>query len=356
MKDQLNIKVDLNEASHATKVVTNTLSGFLGSVVNHVTPQPPSENENEDSTVFVGTSSGVKVISPAEARLFAIQTDPGTYCNEPSNSADFEIWVSTFNLEELREPISLLMLDCKEVRALYTKLVPDAVSHHDFWTRYFYKIHELQKAEARRAQLVQRAEKKETELSWDDEDDFDIEVITATPENETKPIDQPDNVVAENADPSPPLDFTTDTSVSTQDCAKDTLPIADPDTLAADNKDTSPHEGAKDNDTETAEVLAANLELPAKDEPKSLVDDEITETSPGKVDNEVTGCNATTKASSDAKSAPTEVAVKESSSGGSSDWEKEFDLEMTEDEIKEALLEDVENIDEEEVEGWEEWE
>lgn len=35
----------------------------------------------------------------------------------------------------------------------------------------------------------------------------------------------------------------------------------------------------------------------------------------------------------------------ESSSGGSSDWEKEFDLEMTEDEINEALLEDIENID-----------
>ena len=34
------------------------------------------------------------------------------------------------------------------------------------------------------------------------------------------------------------------------------------------------------------------------------------------------------------------VLVVESSSGDSSDWEKEFDLEMTEDEIKEALLED----------------
>jgi len=38
-------------------------------------------------------------------------------------------------------------------------------------------------------------------------------------------------------------------------------------------------------------------------------------------------------------------AYTESSSGGSSDWEKEFDLDMTEEEIDAALVGDDTNLD-----------
>lgn len=37
-------QVDLDEASHATKVVTKSLTDFLGNVVSHVTPIPPDDH------------------------------------------------------------------------------------------------------------------------------------------------------------------------------------------------------------------------------------------------------------------------------------------------------------------------
>ena len=37
------LQVNLDEASNATRVVTTSSSGFLGKVVQHVTPIPPDE-------------------------------------------------------------------------------------------------------------------------------------------------------------------------------------------------------------------------------------------------------------------------------------------------------------------------
>jgi hypothetical protein len=59
-----------------------------------------------------------------EARLNAIQVDPGTYCDEPTGSAEaYEDWLKTFNLEKQKGDISELLVVNVEVRALYTQLV-----------------------------------------------------------------------------------------------------------------------------------------------------------------------------------------------------------------------------------------
>ena len=50
-------------------------------------------------------------------------------------------WLESFDMEndEIKADISEVMVECPEVRALYSKLVPDAVSHADFWQRYYYR-------------------------------------------------------------------------------------------------------------------------------------------------------------------------------------------------------------------------
>lgn len=48
--------------------------------------------------------------------------------------------------------------------------VPAEISHADFWSRYFYKVHQLQQDEARKLALMKRAEqaqKKEDSISWE---------------------------------------------------------------------------------------------------------------------------------------------------------------------------------------------
>lgn len=55
--------------------------------------------------------------------------------------------------------------------------VPAAVSHGEFWSRYFYKVHLLDQDEARRNALKERAEMTssqhlEEDLGWGDEGNF----------------------------------------------------------------------------------------------------------------------------------------------------------------------------------------
>ena len=80
-------------------------------------------------------------LSGPAARLANLRVNPATYCNEAEDMVHFLQWTENFNVEgqEIKTEISDVMVECPEVRALYSKLVPSAVAHNDFWTRYFYK-------------------------------------------------------------------------------------------------------------------------------------------------------------------------------------------------------------------------
>ncbi len=61
-----------------------------------------------------------------QARLRAIQLDPGTYCKEPEGDPqEFRDWVSTFHLDTKKGDISELLVAHADVRALYTQLVSE---------------------------------------------------------------------------------------------------------------------------------------------------------------------------------------------------------------------------------------
>lgn len=112
------------------------------------------------------------VFDRSKARLHAVQIDPSTYTTEPS-SERYREWLSKSNLDEMKGDISDLLVSNVEVRALYTQLVPITVSNIDFWRRYYFKRHLLEEDEARRLELMKRAEDvhEQKDLGWDEDDD-----------------------------------------------------------------------------------------------------------------------------------------------------------------------------------------
>lgn len=46
--------------------------------------------------------------------------------------------------------------------------MPSAVTHSDFWERYYYKVHQLQQDEKRKADLKNRADKLKEDQAWDE--------------------------------------------------------------------------------------------------------------------------------------------------------------------------------------------
>lgn len=146
------------------------------------------------------------VYDRAQARLHAVQVDPGTYCNHPISSEKCAEWLKTFDMEKHKGDISELLVSNAEIRALYTNLVPTMVSHTEFWQRYFYKVHQLQQDEARKLALMKRADEcKEDAFSWDDDEDWsvdeEIEIIDQTTLAElVDKLDEPEESATDKPD------------------------------------------------------------------------------------------------------------------------------------------------------------
>uniref|UniRef100_A0A914W3H3 BSD domain-containing protein n=1 Tax=Plectus sambesii TaxID=2011161 RepID=A0A914W3H3_9BILA len=132
--------------------------------------------------------------SAASSRLYAIQTDQGTYTCEPEGAPElFDDWLEHFYQEDRKQEVSQLLAANPAVRALYSQLVPAEMTNALFWQRYFYKVHQFQLDEARRRALINRATDLTVKTSWGDSDaDFESgpespQPITAEPTSKAIP-------------------------------------------------------------------------------------------------------------------------------------------------------------------------
>ncbi|XP_067839920.1 BSD domain-containing protein 1-like [Heptranchias perlo] len=167
-------KLNVEEPTEGGQKVSKGLSSLLGAisevlastveelVTPHVTTIKEIQMRNSEPY------DGVKV------RLCNLQADPATYCSKPDEQ--YNLWLSSFSLEDEKCVISDLLVDSPPIRDLYPKLVPSEVTHADFWCRYFYRAYQLHQEEARRTALKERAEQTahSEDLKWeDDEDEWD---------------------------------------------------------------------------------------------------------------------------------------------------------------------------------------
>lgn len=164
-------KLNVEESTEGCHNISKGLSSFLGAISEAFTPAVEESDVPHVKTVkdkqmrFSEPYDGVKI------RLCNLQADPATYCAKPDEQYNF--WLSGFSLEDEKWTISNLLVNSPEIRDLYAKLVPNEVAHNDFWYRYFYKVHELHQEEERRTALKERAEQTahSEDLKWEDDED-----------------------------------------------------------------------------------------------------------------------------------------------------------------------------------------
>uniref|UniRef100_A0A673C4L1 BSD domain-containing protein n=1 Tax=Sphaeramia orbicularis TaxID=375764 RepID=A0A673C4L1_9TELE len=304
-------KLAVEGSSETTEKVKKSLSGFLGVITDTLAP-PPDKTIDCDVITLVATPAGTtEVYDSSKARLYSLQADPATYCNEPDGPPEqFDNWLSGFSLEDKKGEISELLVNSPSIRALYTKMVPAAVAHSEFWQRYFYKVFQLDQEEARRVALKQRAEQStHTEtLGWEEEeeDDFLGASSSSSHLNVTRPLDH-----SLSRQPTTSTAPTETTLLS---------PISSP----------------------SEERLSVTVEAPTPTLKPEATKEE------GPQDLRVFELN-----SDSGKSTPSNNGKKGSSTDVSEDWEKDFDLDMTEEEVQLALskIDASGELDED----WENW-
>ncbi|XP_039993899.1 BSD domain-containing protein 1 [Xiphias gladius] len=372
-------KLAVEGSSETTEKVKKSLSSFLGVITDTLAP-PPDKTIDCDVITLVATPAGTtEVYDSSKARLYSLQADPATYCNEPDGPQEqIDNWLSSFSMEDKKGEISELLVHSPSIRALYTKMVPAAVAHSEFWQRYFYKVFQLDQEEARRVALKQRAEQAtHTEtLGWEEEDEDDFLGASSSSQlNFTSPLDNsatqqqttstaPTGTTLLSPIPSPSEERDATLSVSSDSVSLPTQVVVQPEPVATEMAKKLTEASLEDVvDKTQEEQRPGKIDLPPEAQVDAVTQPEVT----------IDGASVRTAASkpeaakeegpqdlrvfelnSDSgKSTPSNNGKKGSSTDVSEDWEKDFDLDMTEEEVQLALskIEDSGELDED----WENW-
>ncbi|CAK6440892.1 unnamed protein product [Pipistrellus nathusii] len=369
-------KLATEGSSGATEKMKKGLSDFLGVISDTFAPSA-DKTIDCDVITLMGTPSGTaELYDGTKARLYSLQSDPATYCNEPDGPPElFDAWLSQFCLEEKKGEISELLVGSPSIRALYTKMVPAAVSHSEFWHRYFYKVHQLEQEQARRDALKQRAEQSISEEPRWEEEEEEIVGISPTPPKEAK-VSVAKTCTSLEGGPGPQ-----------SPCEENpVIPVEPP-------AEVTPSESSESISLVTQIAKPATPEAPVlpKDLSQKLLEASLEEQNPA-VDVGETGPPPPAQSkphppagrpsgpeprpparvetlreevltdlrvfelnSDSGKSTPSNNGKKGSSTDISEDWEKDFDLDMTEEEVQMALSKVDASGELEDVE-WEDWE
>lgn len=288
----------------------------------------------------------------------------------------FDAWLSQCCLEEKKGEISELLVGSPSIRALYTKMVPAAVSHSEFWHRYFYKVHQLEQEQARRDALKQRAEQSISEEPGWEEEEEELVGVSPTSPKEAKipaakastypeggpglqsPCEESLVTPAEPPAEATPSESSESISLVTQIVNPVTAPEA-PDLpkdlsqklLEASLEDQSPAEDMGETGppppAPSKPLTPAGRPSGTEPRPPARVE---TLREEGPTDLRVFELN-----SDSGKSTPSNNGKKGSSTDISEDWEKDFDLDMTEEEVQMALAKMDASGELEDAE-WEDWE
>ncbi|XP_045865713.1 BSD domain-containing protein 1 isoform X3 [Meles meles] len=331
--------------------------------------------QHDTACTIAATASVVK--EKLAARLYSLQSDPATYCNEPDGPLElFDAWLSQFCLEEKKGEISELLVGSPSIRALYTKMVPAAVSHSEFWLRYFYKVHQLEQEQARRDALKQRAEQSiSEEPGWEEEEEELVSVSPTSPKEAKVPVAKtptspeggPGPLSPCEENPVTPAEPPTEVTPSeSSESVSLVTQIAKP-AIAAEApglpKDLSQKllEASLEDQGLTVDVGETGPPPPAPLKPHTPAGrpSGLEPRPPARVETlkeeVLTDLRVFELNSDSGKSTPSNNGKKGSSTDISEDWEKDFDLDMTEEEVQMALSKVDASGELEDVE-WEDWE
>ncbi|XP_075709247.1 BSD domain-containing protein 1 isoform X3 [Rhinoderma darwinii] len=351
-------KLSVDGSSGTTEKVKKSLSDFLGVISDTFAPSPDKTIDCDVITLMATPSGTTELYDSTKARLYSLQSDPATYCNEPDGPLpQFDNWLTSWDSEERKADISELLVSSPSIRALYTKMVPAAVSHSEFWQRYFYKVYQLEQEEARRDALKQRAEQSAhfEDPRWEEEEEF---VGTGSPRGSS----YEENLrILHSAIPT--LNVET-SSEEPEQHGKETICVTSP---SESSESISPITQI-DNPAYHGPTALAQTSASPSAVTEAFQEDKPNEQSPKNSEEQVAKGNTQNAGRKDeppsdlrvfelnsdsGKSTPSNNGQKGSSTDVSEDWEKDFD--MTEEEVQLALSR-VEVSGELEDEDWENWE
>ncbi|PNF17062.1 hypothetical protein B7P43_G00845 [Cryptotermes secundus] len=179
-------KLRLHEPESAANTMKRSVSSFFGQVSSVLNPTP----DDEDEEAIVIHDSQPVALTKFQVLQHALVTNPDTFLTDPKMEYEkqYEAWLEILEDQLTADRLSKLMAANPDLHSQYTTLVPDQVSHLEFWQRYLFRKALLEDQQARREAMQRRAEKERQaaeNFQWDQEKDFGAN-IELTEEEQTR--------------------------------------------------------------------------------------------------------------------------------------------------------------------------
>lgn len=138
-----------------------------------------SGQQNEDARQAVATRAQV-LLKQLKSNPEIIKLDP----EADAASETFHAWVSeaqskdehpgtTFWSERIARTLSDPD-DGQTLQETFDALVPSILSDDEFWTRYFFRVYQIEQEEMRRKALIHGANQTEEDFSWEDDEEESV--------------------------------------------------------------------------------------------------------------------------------------------------------------------------------------
>lgn len=149
----------LDEPESTASTMKKSLSSFFGQVSEALAPTI----EDDDTEAVLITSDGVVTLTGFQKHLADLQANDTTYLTPPDSTLNdnYRRWLEIIDQDQFTQNQLAKQLASSEIlNEKYLTLVPEQVSHMEFWKRYLFKRALLEDALAH-AELAERRAKAE---------------------------------------------------------------------------------------------------------------------------------------------------------------------------------------------------
>ncbi|XP_065206514.1 BSD domain-containing protein 1-like isoform X1 [Planococcus citri] len=165
------IQITNPEWTSATSTVKESVSSILSQVSSALSPQPCDGDEEP----FIVENDKIVSISKFQSKLYLLSADTSTYLKdiEETLSTRYSAWLESLKHYEFdplsNEKLTKLLLTNSRLKENYEKLVPEQVSHGEFWNRFLFRKALLEDEEAEKVRKKSVESKIADSLHWDKE-------------------------------------------------------------------------------------------------------------------------------------------------------------------------------------------
>jgi hypothetical protein len=168
------------------EVLLRGASVFLRDAVRVVPPESPALASASTPPVFEDTvTPRAEAPSPVgisgtpatrrDALLRALRATPAILRVDPAkeerSAALFGTWVQVDGLPGETQREAELTADEGALQATRSTLVPEELSEDEFWTRYFFRVHQINQEDERRKAVLEGSTAPDEDFSWEDEEE-----------------------------------------------------------------------------------------------------------------------------------------------------------------------------------------